>query len=162
MSNHSDSRRRFMGSAAGVASTIAVLPRLAAAVPAPPGATPAGHASTPSQPSGYQTFGPAEAAFVEAMVNVMCPADALTPAGTDCGLAIFFDRQLAGGFGKADHWYLQGPWSRGKPQQGIQVPFTPEEFFKAGLHAANNACVREREMTFDQLAAPDANTFLLD
>jgi len=34
------------------------------------------------------------------LVNVMCPADGLTPSGTECGLAIYMDRQLAGDFGK--------------------------------------------------------------
>jgi hypothetical protein len=29
-----------------------------------------------------------EAAFTEAMVNVMCPADSFTPNGVDCGLSI--------------------------------------------------------------------------
>src|SRR5258707_9522721 len=54
---------------------------------------------------GYQSLGPDEAAFVEALVNVMCPADDLTPAGVDCGLAVYIDRQLAGGFGKGERLY---------------------------------------------------------
>ena len=49
---------------------------------------------------GYASFGPDEAAFVEAMLNIMCPADAHTPNGVDCGLAIYIDRQLAGSFGQ--------------------------------------------------------------
>jgi gluconate 2-dehydrogenase gamma chain len=58
--------------------------------------------------SGYLSFGPEEAGFVEAMVDVMCPADELTPGGVDCGLAIFIDRQLAGGFGKGARLYMRG------------------------------------------------------
>jgi cytochrome c2 len=38
---------------------------------------------------GYNSLSPDEAAFVEAMVNVMCPADDYTPNGVDCGLAIY-------------------------------------------------------------------------
>src|SRR3546814_2753466 len=46
---------------------------------------------------GYQSSSPDEAAFVEALVNVMCPANELTPNGVDCGLATVIDRQLADG-----------------------------------------------------------------
>jgi hypothetical protein len=56
--------------------------------------------SLPAPEAGYQSLGPDEVGFVEALVNVMCPADHLTPNGVDCGLAIYIDRQLAGGFGK--------------------------------------------------------------
>src|SRR5262249_56720449 len=93
----------------------------------------------PVPDAGYQSLGPDEAGFVEAMVNVMCPTDGLTPSGVDCGLAIYIDRQLAGGFGKGERLYLQGPWKQGKPQHGYQLPLTPEQFFKAGVAAADEA-----------------------
>src|SRR3546814_8337107 len=51
----------------------------------------------PSGAKGYQSSSPDEAAFVEALVNVMCPANELTPNGVDCGLATVIDRQLADG-----------------------------------------------------------------
>src|ERR671915_96078 len=66
-------------------------------------------------PVGYQSLSPEEGAFTEALVNVMCPADGLTPSGVDCGLASFFDRQLAGGFGRGDRLYRQPPVRTGKP-----------------------------------------------
>src|SRR5215468_3851215 len=72
----------------------------------------------PSPEAGYQSLSPDEAGFVEAMVNIMCPADSLTPSGLDCGLAVYIDRQLAGGFGKGEKLYLQGPWRQGTPQHG--------------------------------------------
>src|SRR5262245_5232142 len=40
-------------------------------------------AKLPSPVPGYLSFGPDEAGFVEVMVNVMCPADALTPGGAE-------------------------------------------------------------------------------
>ena len=70
-------------------------------------------AKLPLPVPGYLSFGPDEAGFVEVMVNVMCPADALTPSGVDCGLAAYIDRQLAGGFGKGARLYMRGPWARG-------------------------------------------------
>jgi gluconate 2-dehydrogenase gamma chain len=149
MSEQSSSRRHFLFGAAGAAAVIPIL----------------SHAATPTDqpapaPAGYESLGPAEAAFVEAMVNVMCPADALTPNGVDCGLAIFIDRQLAGGFGKGERYYAPGPWRAGKPQQGLQSPLTPEQFFKAGVRSANEACVKQYGKTFDQLAPAEADALL--
>ena len=107
-------------------------------------------------------LGPEEAAFVEALVNVMCPADALTPNGADCGLAIYMDRQLAGDFGKGGRLYSQGPWIKGKPQQGYQLPMKPAEFFKAGVAAARKAAQARHGIAFEQLSSIDADAFLID
>jgi gluconate 2-dehydrogenase gamma chain len=111
---------------------------------------------------GYQSLSLDEAAFVEALVNVMCPADHLTPNGVDCGLATFIDRQLAGGFGHGENLYMRGPWQQGKPQLGYQLPLTPEQFFKAGVAAASAACRARFGKNFDVLPASDADAFLHD
>jgi gluconate 2-dehydrogenase gamma chain len=116
----------------------------------------------PVPEAGYQSLGPDEAGFVEALVNVMCPADALTPAGVDCGLAVYIDRQLAGGFGKGERLYSHGPWKLGKPQHGYQLPLTPEQFFKAGLASANEAAQRKFERGFSELQPDEADAFLHD
>jgi gluconate 2-dehydrogenase gamma chain len=116
----------------------------------------------PSNAPGYQCLSLDEAAFVEALVNVMCPADHLTPNGVDCGLAIFIDRQLAGGFGQGENLYRHGPWRQGKPQFGYQLPLTPEQFFKAGVAAANTACRTRFGHSFDALPPTDADAFLQD
>lgn len=111
-------------------------------------------------PQGYQSLDPSEAAFVEALVNVMCPADQYTPSGVDCGLALFIDRQLAGGFGRGDRLYSQGPWRPGKPEFGYQLPLTPERYFKAGLVGAQDACKKQFGKSFEALSVADANNFL--
>jgi gluconate 2-dehydrogenase gamma chain len=111
---------------------------------------------------GYQSLGPDEAAFVEALVNVMCPADDLTPAGVDCGLAVYIDRQLAGGFGKGERLYMRGPWNQGKPELGYQLPLTPEQYFKAGVAAADAACGKRFAKAFDELSPSDADAFIQD
>jgi gluconate 2-dehydrogenase gamma chain len=139
--------------AAAAVVAVAMPADLASAQAATPGAGPA---------SGYQLFGPDEAAFVEALVNVMCPADHLTPNGVDCGLAIFIDRQLAGGFGQGENLYRHGPWKRGKPQFGYQLPLTPAQFFKAGIAAATAACRSRFGKDFDALGMEDAELFLRD
>jgi gluconate 2-dehydrogenase gamma chain len=111
-------------------------------------------------PLGYVCFGLDEAGFVETMVSVMCPADALTPNGVDCGLATFIDRQLAGGFGKGARLYMRGPWQQGVPELGYQLPLTPEQFFKAGIAAADAACRQRHGKRFDELGESDADRFL--
>jgi gluconate 2-dehydrogenase gamma chain len=111
---------------------------------------------------GYVSFSQDEAAFVETMVNTLCPADEFTPNGVDCGLAIYIDRQLAGDFGHGAKRYLRGPWQQGKPQQGYQLPMTPERYFKAGLEAANLACVAKNGKGFDQITAAQGDAFLTD
>jgi len=111
---------------------------------------------------GYICFSQDEAAFVETMVNIMCPADEFTSNGVDCGLAVYIDRQLAGDFGRGAKRYSRGPWQQGKPQQGYQLPMTPEQHFKAGIAAASRACVATYGKPFDEIASANANTFLKD
>src|SRR5258706_590181 len=62
---------------------------------------PAASAAAPASP-GYAFLNIEEAAFVEALVDHMVPADDLTPKGTDIGLHIYIDRALAGGWGKGE------------------------------------------------------------
>jgi gluconate 2-dehydrogenase gamma chain len=114
------------------------------------------------QPSAYLSLGPDEAAFVERLVNVMCPADELTPAGVDCGLATYIDRQLSGAFGRGDRLYRSGPWAPGKPQLGFQLPLSPEEFFKAGIAETDVLSRKRFGAPFAQLSDAHADGLLQD
>jgi len=160
-------RRGFLRQAAALAGAVALGSTEAAAsqaVPAPvakASSAPAASGSTDAAPiAGYEYFSPDEAAFVEALVNLMCPADALTPNGVDCGLATFFDRQLAGPFGQGKGRYLRGPWNPGPPQMGLQSPLTPAQFFSEGLRAANELCRARHGRGFDRLDAASADALL--
>lgn len=148
-------RREFLRNAALIAGA-ASLPASATAADAVPSVVPA-EAVAP----GYLSLGPDEAAFVEAMVDVMCPADGLTPRGVECGLALFINRQLASGFGKGERLYRRGPLRPGRPEDGYQLSLTPEQFFKVGLHAANSACRLLHGKGFEELSAAEADAFLL-
>jgi len=158
-------RRIFLRRLGGVSGAALAMPALlggtAASTAAPQGAvtTPTGD---PSRPSAYLSLGPQEAACVEALVNVMCPADALTPSGTDCGLHIYIDRQLAGAWGRGDHLYRQGPWHVGKPQHGYQTPLTPEEHFKSGIAKLRQETRRRTGKDVEQLEAGQLDTLLDD
>lgn len=165
--NHQDNPRRgFLKQVAAATGSIPLAHGLVggAAVGALAGPVHAAPATKPllGDVAGYTSLSPEEAAFTEAMVNVMCPSDSFTPNGVDCGLAIYIDRQLAGGFGKGAKRYLRGPWAHGKPQQGYQLPLTPEQHFKAGLAAVNQASALRGGRSFDQLTPAQVNAFLTD
>jgi gluconate 2-dehydrogenase gamma chain len=111
-------------------------------------------AATPAAALHAYTFlSPPEAAFIEAAVDQLIPADTLTPGGTDCGVAAFIDRQLAGAWGSGDRLYMQGPWAKGTPTQGYQFPMTPAEFFRAGIASSNAYCRQTYQKEFDRLSA---------
>lgn len=161
-------RRGFLRQIAAVTGSIPFAPALvggsaaAASLGAAAQAAPAA-APVTNTVFGYLSLSQDEAAFVETMVNIMCPADGMTPNGVDCGLAIYIDRQLAGNFGKGAGRYLHGPWAEGKPQHGYQLPMTPEQYFKAGVAAANTACAaRFGGKPFDQITPAEADAFLND
>jgi gluconate 2-dehydrogenase gamma chain len=121
----------------------------AASIGLPQGA----QAQQPATPAaaGYSFLNLDEAAFIEALVDHMVPADELTPKGTDLGINIYIDRALAGGWGKGDRLYMQGPWKQGVPSQGYQLPLAPAELYRAGIEATNAHCRKEYGKPFDSL-----------
>jgi gluconate 2-dehydrogenase gamma chain len=143
-------RRAFLQRIGALGTASAMVPASAA------GAQPAAAAQAapaPAPPPAYTFFSPPEAAFVEAAVDQLIPADDLTPGGTACGVAIFIDRQLAGAWGAGERLYLSGPWRTGTPEQGYQLPMTPAELYRAGIAAANRYCVQTHAREFDRLPA---------
>ncbi|GLK56631.1 gluconate 2-dehydrogenase gamma chain [Methylopila capsulata] len=144
-------RRRFLGAIGAGAATLGA-DVADAAEPAPIAASPA---ADPVAPAGYQFLNPDEAAFMEAFVDHLIPADALSPSGTELGVAVYADRQLAGAWGKGARMYLQGPWRKGTPNQGWQSPMAPADLVKAGIAALDAHCRRVAKLPFERLA-PDA------
>ena len=154
-------RRTLLMQAAGVVGASVILPAEAFGASAAISAGPSPNSESATPPP-YLSLSPDEATFVEALVNVMCPADAHTPNGVDCGLATYIDRQLAGPFGKGGGRYQRGPFRSGMPQLGLQLPLTPEQFFKAGIAAASLASLHAHDHAFDQLPPNTANEFLIE
>jgi len=122
---------------------------------------PAVDASTQSS-SGYTFLNLEEAAFVEALIDHMVPADELSPKGTDIGINIYIDRALAGGWGKGDRLYMQGPWKLGEPSQGYQLPLTPAQLYRAGIAATNTHCRKTYGKAFDALNEQQRETILAE
>ena len=144
MSEENFGRRDFLKSAVigGAAAATATLP---ASVSAQQGAA--------APAAGYSFLNGEEAAFVETLVDHMIPADAHTPKGTDVGVNIYLDRALAGGWGKGDRLYMQGPWAPGVPEQGYQLPLLPAELYRNGIADTNQYCVKTYGKPFDQITA---------
>jgi gluconate 2-dehydrogenase gamma chain len=96
-----------------------------------------GAADSPPEISdgGYAFFKPEEVAFIEAAVERLIPADPEGPGAVEAGVPIFLDRQLGGPFGWGDHFYLGGPWPKGKPEQGYQSRFSPAQMYRAAIEA---------------------------
>jgi gluconate 2-dehydrogenase gamma chain len=131
----------------------AVVGSAAAATATLPQSAQAQQPTAPVAPAseGYSFLNLDEAAFVEALVDHMVPADDLTPKGTDIGINIFIDRALAGSWGKGERLYMQGPWKPGVPSQGYQLPLTPAQLYRAGIEATNAHCRKAYGKPFDRL-----------
>ena len=151
-------RRAFLkGAVAGSAAAVTVsIPRPSEAQQA--NATAA--VAAPLNPT-YTWLNPEEAAFIEAVVDHMIPADEHSPKGTDLGLNIYIDRALSGGWGKGERLYMQGPWKQGVPSQGYQLPLTPAALYRAGIAAANAACIKTYGKSFDKVTADQRQEFLV-
>ena len=92
-----------------------------------------------------------EHAFVVAAVDTMIPADELSPSGSECGVAVFIDRQLASAWGGGAKLYRAGPYFKGTPEQGYQLPLTPAEFITTGIAAANEWSRKTSGNDFERL-----------
>jgi len=147
-------RRNFlMGAGTAVAATLAPP---AAEAQTPPAATP----GAADQPQPLLTLTATEQAFFAAAADTMIPADELSPSGSDCGVAVFIDRQLAGAYGAGARLYRDGPFAKAKPEFGYQLPLNPREFFRAGIAAANDWSRKTYGKDFDRLADADRVTAL--
>ena len=155
MKNDAFDRRSFLKSAVvgSAAAATATLPQSAEAQQRA--------AASASAAPAYSFLNLEEQAFIEALVDHMVPADALSPKGTDIGINIYIDHALAGGWGKGERLYMQGPWKPGVPNQGYQLPLTPAELYRAGIAAANAFCVKTYGKSFDKIAESQREEFLL-
>ena len=147
-------RRRFLVGA-GLAGTAVAAGLSSAAPAATQSAAPERSSPTPGAPVSYLTLSATEAAFFSAVADTMIPADELSPSGTDCGVVVFCDRQLAGAWGGGAKMYRNGPFRKAKPEYGYQLPLTPREFFAAGINATNAWTRASSGKDFDRLSAKE-------
>jgi gluconate 2-dehydrogenase gamma chain len=147
MSDENIPRRKFLVGA-GLAGT-AVASGLTPANPATSAAAQATAPAPDAEP--LLALNETEHAFVVATVDTLIPADELSPSGSDCGCAVYIDRQLASAWGGGAKMYRTGPYFKGKPEQGYQLPLTPAEFMSVGIAAANEWSRKTYGHDFDRL-----------
>lgn len=160
MGDETIARRAFLrGAVAGTAAVAAAGPAAAqtpaTAQPAAPGA-----AAAPADAEPLLTLSAAEHAFIVAAVDAFIPADELSPSGSECGVAAFIDRQLAGAYGTGARLYRQGPFPKAKPELGYQLALNPREFFRAGIASANAWTRKTYGRDFDRLSPADREAAL--
>jgi gluconate 2-dehydrogenase gamma chain len=147
-------RRNFLlGAGTAVAAGLTPTPPAQAQTP-----TPAPTAAPADEP--LLTLTATEHAFFVAAADAIIPADELSPSGSDCGVATFIDRQLAGAYGSGARLYRDGPFPKGKPELGYQLSLTPREFFRAGITAANDWTRKTYGKEFDRLSEKDREAAL--
>ena len=107
-----------------------------------------------------QFFTAEEQSFVEAAIDRLIPPDDW-PGAKDLGVARFIDSQLAGSFGRAEIWYMQGPWPKGEETQGYQSRLTPAQHYRSAI-AAIDSHAREKfeNKKFSELSAEDQDAIL--
>lgn len=137
--------RRMFLTVTGSAALVPALPPLAEAAPA--------HIP-------YRFFTPEEADFMEAAVQRLIPPDGLGPSAMEAGVVNFIDAQLAGAWGAGERLYRPGPWLKGLPTQGYQLPFTPAQLFRSALRGIRADLARSRHPAFDKLPGPGQDAYL--
>jgi len=148
MANESIPRRDFLkGAGVAGASVAAAASGIAACSPEVKTAT----AAAEPAPESWQVLTQQEVPFFTAAVDTIIPKDELSPSGSECGVPVFIDRQLASAWGGSDRMYRAGPYVKGTPEQGYQLPLTPHQFFVAGVREANAWCEKTYSKTFDRL-----------
>lgn len=158
--------RRVLFMKAGAAGAVALTPAVFAKAAAPDGIELAQAATTPSsapsssqQPITYVFFNAAEAAFMEAAVARLIPADDQWPGALEAGATNYIDKQLAGAWGAGERLYRSGPWLKGAPTQGYQLPFTPAELFRTAIGAIAKDLAR-KGTPFAKMSPPDQDAYL--
>jgi gluconate 2-dehydrogenase gamma chain len=145
-------RREFL-TVAGAAALAPAAPAAAqqTQLATPSTAPPATTAAAPPVDEPLLTLTATEHAFFVAAADTIIPPDHLSPSGSDCGVANFIYRQLAGAYGTGARLYRQGPFPKGKPEQGYQLSLNPREFFRAGVASANEFTRKAYGKDFDRL-----------
>jgi gluconate 2-dehydrogenase gamma chain len=113
--------------------------------------------ATPAASTTYVFVNSEEAAFIEAAVARLIPADEEWPGALEACVPNYIDKQLAGAWGAGERLYRSGPWQPGTTSQGYQLPYTPAELFRTALDAIN----KELSHTpFAQMSPDDQDSYL--
>jgi gluconate 2-dehydrogenase gamma chain len=113
-----------------------------------------------AEPGQYAYFTPVEFTWVEAAASRLIPNDDLGPGAKEAGVATFIDRQLSGPYGRAETWYMQGPWKKGTKEQGYQLKLTPAQLYRTGIADVDAWCSKNGKRPFAELDAAEQDKLL--
>jgi gluconate 2-dehydrogenase gamma chain len=149
------SRRQFLKSitALGAASLPASEGAGEPASATPPTRVPrhGAHVGRGTDADAYLFLNAPEAAFLDAALARLIPADDLGPGAREAGVTHFIDRELAGAFGAGARQYRAGPWPEGTPEQGFQSRLTPREIYRAAIAETDEYCRQHHGRPFSDL-----------
>lgn len=140
------SRRTFLKASAASAAIAGI-----AAVPAKAEQKPEPVALTEYKPDCLK---PSEWAFVMAAVARLIPSEGEGPGAIETRVPVFIDKQLAGDYGKASDWYMQGPHdAAADPLRGWQTPLAPLEIYQQAIPLFDAWCKTTHGKIFAELDA---------
>ncbi|MCM5704441.1 gluconate 2-dehydrogenase subunit 3 family protein [Larsenimonas salina] len=97
-------------------------------------------------------FEPQEWAFILAATDRLIPADDNGPGAIAAHVPVFIDQELAGDYGNASDWYMDGPFLSDLPAEfGYQLPHTPAAVYRLGIKATHVYCQRQYGTSFAAL-----------
>ena len=105
-------------------------------------------------------LGPQEMDFVRAATARLIPKDALGPGADEAGVPTFIDLQLAGPYGRAERWYMQGPWPSGSDSQGYQLRYTPAQMYRQAIAGIDKHCQQHYQQPFAKLSGEQQDAVL--
>lgn len=106
-------------------------------------------------------FTPAEWAFILAATDRLIPENGDGPGALSTRVPVFIDRQLAGGYGEASRWYMDGPHDPdASPLFGFQSPLTPAQIYRAAIPKIDAHCQGAFGKAFAALSAADRDKVL--
>lgn len=90
--------------------------------------------------------------FVMAACDRLIPADENGPGALDTNVPVFIDQELNGSYGRAEDWYMQGPFDTNQPAtRGFQLPYSPQEIYRRGIAATQAHCQKIHQKPFEAL-----------
>ncbi|MGF0539178.1 gluconate 2-dehydrogenase subunit 3 family protein [Agrobacterium sp. ES01] len=139
------SRRSFLKASAATAALAGIaVPAKAETAPPPP----------PLDDYQPDCLKPTEWAFVMAAVARLIPSEGDGPGALEARVPVFIDRQLAGDFGAASDWYMEGPFEAdASPLRGWQTPLTPLEIYQQAIPFFDQWCQTNHGKPFAELDA---------
>jgi len=98
-------------------------------------------------------FTPEEWSFILAATARLIPSDGDGPGALETNVPVFIDRQLAGNYGSAGDWYMEGPHDPdASPDRGWQSPLTPAGLYRKAIPAFNAWCQLQWSKDFKDLS----------